>query len=98
MDDVIFLLALTAQVAVDHLTDRCGPVFLCNSAPAIRIYHYETCAVQHFSYHDSTRTREPHMPHLDTIVSQVLDKLLALCRLACAIETFKDYELASCHS
>jgi hypothetical protein len=47
--------------------------------------------------HASARTRKAHMPHLDSVILQVLEKLLALRRFASAVETFEDYEFAPRH-
>jgi hypothetical protein len=71
MDDVIVLLALVAQVAVDHLSDGRCPIY--NLLAFIHQFPILSSGVL------SVRTREPHMSHFNAIFLQRFREHLALC-------------------
>lgn len=90
MDNMIFLLALTREITIDHLSNWRRPIYRVSSAQCSSLR--AACPAW-----KCLRTRKTHELHFLPVVLQRLDEHLALCRFARAVQTLENNELASCH-
>ena len=83
MYDMVVLLALTTQVAVDHLADWCRSICSSGQSSAFQ----SVCSIPQplTAFSLRAHTWKPHMPYLDPVILQIFSQHLALSRFACPI-------------